>query len=180
MNTTSPRGPSQGRVSCANMEMETEVGMALGEAQLSRLQTVLPTGVRTHASPARRVQGLTQGGAVGSCNTLYSSRGKGSIEPLNSLSRGWAIGLHLLNREDLFFKQTVLCTGPSPPARGCWRRHGRPASGGRRAPPPSFPGAPCSSSSLQPSKQQKKTGPSITHPGKLGSVTRGETRTSHT
>lgn len=136
MNTTSPRGPSQGRVSCANMEMETEVGMALGEAQLSRLQTVLPTGVRTHASPARRVQGLTQGGAVGSCNTLYSSRGKGSIEPLNSLSRGWAIGLHLLNREDLFFKQTVLCTGPSPPARGCWRRHGRPASRGRRAPPP--------------------------------------------
>lgn len=30
MSTTSPRGPSQGRVSCAKMEMETEVGMALG------------------------------------------------------------------------------------------------------------------------------------------------------
>lgn len=136
MNTTSPRGPSQGRVSCAKMEMETEVGMALGEAQLSRLQTVLPTGIRKHASPARRVQGLTQGGAVRLCNTLYSCRGKGSIEPLNSLSGGSAIGPHLLNREDLFFKQTALCTGPSPPARGCWRRHGRPVSRGRRAPLP--------------------------------------------
>lgn len=90
-------------------------GDGAGEAQLSRLQTVLPTSVRTHASPARRVQGLTQGGAVGSCNTLYSSRGKGSIEPLNSLSGGWAIGLHLLNREDLFFRQTALCTGPCRP-----------------------------------------------------------------
>lgn len=161
------------------MEMETEVGMALGEAQLSRLQTVLPTSVRTHASPARRVQGLTQGGAVGSCNTLYSSRGKGSIEPLNSLSGGWAIGLHLLNREDLFFRQTALCTGPCRPgAAGGDTGVLRLEVGGLL--PLSFPGAPCSSSSLQPAKQQKKTGPSITHPGKLGSVTRGETRTSHT
>lgn len=118
------------------MEVDTEVGMGLGEAQISCLQTVLPTGVRTHASPARRVQGLVRGGAVGLSNTLFCRRGKGSIEPLDSLSRGRAIGSHLLNREDLFFKQTALCTGPSLLARGCWRRHGRPASRGQRAPLP--------------------------------------------
>ena len=89
--------------------------------------------VQTHASPACRVQGLIQGGAVGLCNTLFCRREKRSMELLNSLSRGWSISPHLLNREDLFFKQTALCTGPSPPAGGCWRRHRRPASRGQRA-----------------------------------------------
>lgn len=99
-----PRGPSQREGELRKMEMETEVGIwRWGRHSNSPVcrQCCQPTFGSTPPQHAGAKALLRAGRWVRV--THYSCRGKGSIEPLNSLSGGSAIGPHLLNREDLFF-----------------------------------------------------------------------------